>query len=982
MTAYMRRTSGEAVDAPPLRLNVLGPLTLEVGGEPVSLPSGMRRRLLGVLACQADRAVPVDRLVETLWEEPPASARENLRQYVFHLRRALGDPRRLPRDHRGYRLVLHEEELDAWRFESLVAAADPPLAAGDTRTAEELLRRALGLWRGDAYEGLAHLEPVRRSAVRLEEARLLATERVIEIGLARGEHERLVPQLAALVTRHPFRERLRGQYMLALYRAGRQAEALETYRQCRNLLAADLGLTPGSELRRLEQAILARDPSLDAPVRDAVALGPAVPAELPADVTVFTGRAAEVELLCGLLTREDRDTVPIAAISGPGGVGKSALATHVGHRVAAHYPDGQIHLDLHGASPDRNPLDAATALSRLLRSLGVPGDRVPAHVEEAAARFRSLTRGRRLLIVLDNARDAAQVRPLLPASPTCGLLITCRRRLLGIDGVHPVPLAALGMRESLDLLRGVLGESRMDAEPQAAAELAAHCGGLPLALRIVAARLRHRPELKLADLVRQLSRGRLDGLAADDVAVRTCLMVSHRQLDGAQRRLFRRIGLLGSAEFPGWVAAALLDEDAAVADRLLGDLVEAHLLEPSGRGRTGPRYRMHDLIHLLAGELAAQEAARTREAALDRVLDGWLDLAATADDALPHWYGLDPEPAPRYRAPAEARRAAAADPMAWFDDEAYLLGVAVRQAARHGLARVAWPLAQRLSTYLDLRGRYEEWGVALRAGLGAARAAGDAPGVACMLGLLVDVEAAQDRIDTAMVYAEQALRAYRELPPGHRYAPPEPPPAPARRHPVVAELEGELARARERGDPLDTGWAAYRLALARRAEGLHGGYEALFEEAADAFLACGAHLSALWALKNSGLARLKRGRLEEAARCLGRGYRAAGNLRHGTSTYTAGDIALVYAAQGRFAEAEGLAREALERARAQGNLWSAGKALDTLGELRRARGDHEGALAARRDALAAWRRLGVPDRIEHTLCALRALTAQGSGERP
>ncbi|MGP3960666.1 BTAD domain-containing putative transcriptional regulator [Nonomuraea sp. 3N208] len=713
-------------EQPQFFFRVLGPVQVDFDGTPLTLGPPQARAVLALLLLRPGEVISMEGLIDRLWEgSPPPSARVQLQGLLSGLRRGLGRNAIKTRSP-GYLLDIAPGARDLDRFREQVAAGRRLIGAGRTEAGAATLRQALSLWRGEPFADIG-LSAVREAAGRIDELRLAAVEERIAADLALGRSVELLNELGALVARHPLRESLRGHLMTALARAGRAPEALEVYRQGHHLLVEELGLEPSEALRAIHAGILRAEAGL----RPSVEGRPSrrgVPRRLPPAPAAFIGREALAAEAAEVLTGgADRTAPPIVAVTGAGGVGKSAFAVHVAHLVRDSYPGGQLYLRLHGTSP--HPTDPGAALARFLRALGIaPGD-LPRGLDERAELYRDVLSDRRVLVVLDDVADERQLRPLLPADPRCAVLLTSRRRLAGIEDVRPVPLDVLSTDESLDLLRGLLDDDRAEAEPEAAAELVAHCGGLPLALRVAAARLRHRPRTRLADLAAQLGRDRLDWLEAGDVAVRASIALSYRQLGTGQRRLFRRLGLPATPEFTGWTAAALLDGGGEAADRLLDDLVEVHLVEHVGRGITGPRYRLHDLVYLVARELAVQEEPeQERQAALGRALHGWHDVAAAADARLPHWYGLDPEPEPEWRVPATTRQAAALDPMTWFGEEAHLLGAAVRQAADQGFPQVAWSLAQRATTYLDIRGRYDELTVILHDGLRAAEQAGDRAG--------------------------------------------------------------------------------------------------------------------------------------------------------------------------------------------------------------------------------------------------------------
>jgi DNA-binding SARP family transcriptional activator/tetratricopeptide (TPR) repeat protein len=964
-----------------LYFRVLGPVVVERAGEPVAVGGPQRKAVLSVLLLHANRVVSIDRLADELWgDSPPLSFRVQLQGAVSKIREVLGGNDRrsaAPIDTQapGYRLCLSPNQLDADEFRRDVAAARDKIQADDPATAAELLRTALARWRGPAFDGVSY-PALQHAAAELEEIRLGALEDRIEADIALGHHQEVIAELGSLIRDHPLRERFYGQLMMSLARVGRLADALSAYRDLRGRMVEELGVEPSTQLQQLHRAILTgatgAQPADPVPYRSYV-----VPRQLPGDVPDLIGREELLDAAADLLSGGHAPTIPAClAVTGPGGVGKTAFALRLAHRVRERFPDGQLYARLGGSGPGR--LAPGVVLSRFLHALGIPPGGVPTALDERSSLFRELLVTRRTLIILDDADNETQVRPLLPAEPRCAILITSRRRLSGVERMQSMPLEVLPSAAGVDLLRKIVGISRIDAEPRAAAQIVQQCGGLPLAIRIVAARLASRVNWTVADMARRVTvdRDRLDWLQLGDLGIRTSLAQTYSALGESQQRLFRRLGLLHASEFPGWLPAALLDRRHGATERLLDDLIDVHLVEPAGRGVTGPRYRMHDLIHLLAGELATEEEApATRRAALGRALNGWLDLAATADAQIPHWYGLDPEPPPTWRAPQEAKDAVRADPFTWFDEEYDVLAGSVQQASDQGYAQVAWPLAQRLTTYLELHGRYDEWADVLAQGLRAAERGGDQRGIACMLGLLIDAESDRDRISISARYAEQAVAAYSALPdepeePVHDLA------VPCRRElqPELTDLEAELTRARHAGDPLDIALGAFRLILARRHAGEHGGYQPLWEEMRNACRACGARVAELGAIKILGLTYIKQRRLDEAIECLVRGQSIIQNLGDDVRLADVlGDIALAFAAHGRFAEAEHLTRDSLEQARNHRHRWDEGRALDTLGALKRNQGDHRAALNMHLEAFTVWRRIDQSGRMANTIKALAEL---------
>lgn len=688
-----------------MNFEVLGPLRVRVGEAPVQLSAPMLRMLLGVLLTRANTPVPVDVLVDALWagQRDPRAAKK-LQLHVHRLRRALGDPARILYDNGGYTLRVHPGELDAERFES--ALADSTDAAQPAR-AVALLRSALRLWRGEAFSDLVDLPPLRAEADRLSERRLACLAQLYTAELACGHAGRIVAELVELAARHPMREQLQGLLMTALYQAGRQAEALEVYQRTRGALVEQLGLEPGNDLQRLERAILTGDPLLEAPTTSSIA-----PAQLPADITDFTGRKTELATVTHLAAAADRSATVVIAITGQAGIGKTALAVRAAHRLRAHYPDGQLFVDLRGTQA--HPLAATDVLARFLRALGVDRTAIPDDAEERAALYRSRLADRRLLILLDDAACEAQLRPLLPGTPGCSVVVTSRARLSGLGGTRLVDLDVFTPDQAVELLARVAGPQRVAAEPVAAREIVRLCGFLPLAIRVAGARLGARPYWPLSRLEADLTGEgtRLDTLRLGDLEVRASLARSYETLDVLARRAFRLLGLVEIANFAPWVTAALLDVSQARAEELLDTLVDQHLLEVAGRDASGRlRYRFHDLLRAYARELVAGEESQTsRLAALDRVFGGWLALADQAGRSMAGGGPARPLEAGTCWRPDESVVAAVVgDPGGWFTAACQGLIDAIDQAYSVGSDQLGWALGVRMARIFLARGHYDDW---------------------------------------------------------------------------------------------------------------------------------------------------------------------------------------------------------------------------------------------------------------------------------
>jgi len=535
--------------------------------------------------------------------------------------------------------------------------------------------------------------------------------------------------------------------MLALYRSGQQAEALGVYRRARDVLAAELGVEPGPELRSLHQQILAGDPELDAPAggranpNGGILAAAPLPAQLPADLTDFTGRAEQTKLLAGLLTRAEASglhrALVICAVTGPGGIGKTSLAVHAAHQVAEEFPDGQIYLNLQGSRS--HPLSPLDALARLMRDLGADSSGIPAEEAERAARFRSMAAGRQLLLVLDDARDAAQVRPLLPGAGECAVLVTSRRSLSDLESAFLIDLDILPDPDAEMLLLRIAGPARTEAEPGAARAMLDACGGLPLAIRIAAARLAARPGWSIAAFASQLTdaRRRLDVLQTGDLAVRASFMASYSTLrpadltaDLGPDRAFRLLGLADGPDISLPAAAALFGAAAGQSEHALEMLVDAHLLDTPSPGR----YRFHDLLRVYAAERAAAEEPKSAcDDAVRGMLKWYLYSAAAACRLInPHRPHVALRPDGLAASPLTF--AEYADALSWLDAEQLNLLAAVDQAARAGEHEIAWQLPHVLWDLFNLRGHIGDWLGAHRTGLASARLLGDTEAEKRMLG--------------------------------------------------------------------------------------------------------------------------------------------------------------------------------------------------------------------------------------------------------
>ena len=625
-----------------MRFAVLGPVAVSGENGPVELPGRMPRSLLAVLLLNAGAVVPVDRLIEALWgEHPPASASAALYNHVMRLRRALDDAdgERVRAVAPGYLLRVEQGELDLHSFAALCASGRAAARAGRWQQASSELSAALGLWRGAPFADEPGLFADDRRVQKLLEERLLAFEDRIEADLELGRHREVIADLRSLAAENPLRESLHGQLMLALYRAGRQAEALEAYAALRGSLVGELGLEPSPELSGLQRRILSADPELAAPEPAFASLDADRGArlstrfQLPADTRVFTGRAEELDRLETLVgshaARTAAGMVAISAIDGMAGIGKTALAVHAAHRMRGKFPDGQLFVDLQGYTPGRDPMGAADALDYFLRALGLPPELVPPGLAARSTQYRERLEGTRTLVVLDNAASAAQVRALVPDSPDCLVLVTSRRRLAGLEGADWLALDTLPEPDALALLHRVAGAGRIPEHHPAAAELVALCGRMPLALRIMGAQLRRHRTLRIADLAARLrdEQTRLNRIAEQDRDLTAVFDLSYAALPVAEQQLLALLGQVPGPDFDAYAAACLVSTDHRTAEHLLESLLDHNLLIQ----HAVDRYRFHDLLRIYAATRGAEQPAAERRAALDRLLDHYERTAWDAD---------------------------------------------------------------------------------------------------------------------------------------------------------------------------------------------------------------------------------------------------------------------------------------------------------------------------------------------------------------
>jgi DNA-binding SARP family transcriptional activator/tetratricopeptide (TPR) repeat protein len=908
---------------------------LEVLAQGRALPPGGRRErvVLAVLLLEAGHVVPVGRLVDALWEtDPPTTAAKQVRNAVARLRglcaAAGADGNRLiatvgP----GYRIDPPEGALDARCFEAEAAAAQKAAAEGDPAGAVRRLDAALELWRGPALAGLSG-RLIESAAAAWNERRLTVRLHRAELNLALDRHAAAVPELVALAGEHPLLEQPVRQLMLALDRCGRQADALAAYDALRARLRDELGLDPGPELRALRQQILTGGAARAGQRREAA---PAVPRRLPAAVRYFAGRTEQLRLLDRLLDDPSAQSAAvISAIDGTAGIGKTALAVHWAHRVADRFPDGQLYLNLRGFDPSGIPVTCAEAVRGFLEALGVAPERLPAGDEAQLALYRRLLAGRRTLVVLDNARDAEQVRPLFPAGPASVVLVTSRRQLTGLavaDGAHPITLGLLTDDEAHELLRSRLGPERPAAEPEAVGRIVESCARLPLALSIAAAHAAARPGLPLAEVAGQLrdAHGRLDVLDTGDPAtqVRAVFSWSCRHLEPAAARLFRLLGIAPGPDVSVPAAARLAELPAAEARRALGELTRASLLSE----RVAGRYAFHDLLRAYAAEQCREQQTSTAcRAAVQRLLDYYLHSAYAAERVLhPARDPIALAPLPPGPPPAAVRDDAQA--RAWFEVEHANLLAAVRVAAEEGYPAHVWRLAWSLATHLQRAGHWRDWESTQLLGLAAARSIGDRTGELCALRSLGRMRARFGAYDDAGAHLAQALE--------------------------LAERTGDrLALARVR---IDLAWTAE---LAGRQD------DALAEalRALDLMREVGHRSGTAETLNTVGWYLAMVGEFERALDSCEQALELLRELDHVYGTAGVLDsLGYIHHKRGAYDRATACYREAVLLFRRMGDRVYEAGSLVRLGDVQESRGDLDAARETWRTALETLEELGHPD---------------------
>jgi len=705
-------------------VQVLGPLEVRVGEDVLDLGGTRIRTLLAMLIANAGRVTTIGTLVGALWgDDEPPGAHRSVRTYVSRLRQSLtpaGDSLAVVTHPAGYVLRPAPGVVDSARFEELVAAGRQALPA-EPVLAVEHLTRALSLWHGDAYGEFGDITSLRAEAGRLQGMRLSAVADRIDAQLAAGAGAELVAELTGLTEQHPGHDRLWGQLMRALYRAGRQADALEVFVRARTVLVERFGLDPSPTLVEIHRQVLENDDRLAA-VPSGPPARPPARNDLPGDIADFAGRRAELARLLAAGVPGSA-TLVIEALDGMAGVGKTTLAVHAAHRLAERYPDGQLFVDLHGHASNQPPLAPLTALDMLLRAAGVPSEEIPNDVDARAARWRAELAARSLLVVLDNAADARQVRPLLPGTGRSLALITSRRRLVDLETAHIMSLDVLPEADALELFIGIVGAERVTTEADAVREVVGLCGNLPLAIRIAAARLRSRPAWTvrhLADRLRQAG-SPLAELSAGDRSVAAAFALSYENLDAAQRRMFRLLGIHAGPDIDVSAAAALAAVNRGDAAWSLDVLVDDHLVQEPAAGR----YRLHDLVRQHAHAVAlADEPAEDRRAALRRSVDFYLHTAYRASGQLDQQFPpIDIGVPASHCEPEDLPDDTAA--MEWFDVNQRCVLAALAAAEGAGWDTAVWQLAWTLDNFTYRRGSVHDSIAAWTAGLAAAQRLGN-----------------------------------------------------------------------------------------------------------------------------------------------------------------------------------------------------------------------------------------------------------------
>ena len=925
-----------------MQVRLLGPVDVVVDGDARAVRGLRRKAVLAILALHAGEVVSTGQLADAVWgQDAPATVVNTLQSHVSYLRTVLGNKGAIRTHPPGYLLDLRGDCTDVREAERLLSQATQ---APEPAEAVRQLRQAIGLWRGRPLPDVTGLAWLEEQAERLELLRLRVEYALSEARLAAGEHAELVPELEQMAADHPFDERIGEQLMLALYRSGRQADALAVYHRLRHTLATELGIDPGQPLRDLETAILRQDRALDAPAPAPAAATPLVPvpAQLPPAVPTFTGRSAELATLDALAGVEAMapqhagtglaatGAVAICAVSGTAGVGKTALAVHWAHRVAERFPDGQLYVGLRGFDQDGAALDPRQALHGFLDAFGVPPARIPEDLTAQTGLFRSLLAGKRVLVVLDNARSAEQVRPLLPGSPGCLAIVTSRDQLAGLiatEGARLLALDLLTVTDARELLARRLGADRVAAEPEAVNDIIAACARLPLALAIAAARAAASPSFPLAAISAELreATSALDPFGGGDRAtdVRAVFSWSYRALSAAAARMFRLLGLHPGPDIAVGAAASLAAVPPGQARALLAELSRAHLLAEHMPGR----YALHDLLRVYASELAhGHDDQDARATAVHRLLDHYLHTASNAAPRLDAYQSTEldrPQPGV-----ITVEHASAEDAVRWFDDERAALLAAVRLAATAGLDAHCWRLAWTLTTFLGRRGYSQDQITALQTGLAAARRSGDTAGQAHALLGLGRGYARAGRLHDADRHFRDGLRLFDEI--GSHFN-------------IRASAHSGLA------------WLAEK--WQRHADGLSHSLRAL-----ELYRAAGNERVELLVLNDVGYAHALLGNYEQALSCCERALAAGQEFgEHDWVKATLHSLGYIHHRLGHYQQAIAYYERSIELCRELADRYDEAETLVNLGDVYESAGDLVQARRAWLQALRIFEEIDHPD---------------------
>ncbi len=938
-----------------MEFGLLGTLVVRDGTRYVPVSAPRQRVLLAALLLEAGRVVGLDALAEVLWEgQPPAGARGALHTAVQRLRSTLGPSgadlveTRAP----GYLIKVDDGEFDVREFRALAARGQAAAVAGTWAQAASLLREALRLWRGEPLADVPSQLLRDREAPAIKDQRLQALVTRIDADLHLGRHGEVLAELRQLVTAHPLQEQFHTQLMLSLYRSGRQADALAAYQDVRRVLAGELGIDPGPELRLLHERILAADselllaagtePSgsasatLSSPAAgrgdQAAAQENVVPRQLPAATRHFTGRAEALKALRALAAEaaEASHTTVISVIDGTAGIGKTTLALHFAHKVAEQFPDGQLYVNLRGFDPAGPQMTSVEAIRLFLDALAVPAARIPASLDAQAALYRSLLVGKRMLVLLDNARDVDQVRPLLPAGPGCLVIVTSRSQLTSLvatEGASPLTLDVLTDAEAQELLSRCLGQERVADDPGAAGALIQLCARLPLALSIAAARTSSQPGLSLAALTAGLrdARSRLDALDAGHATanVRAVFSWSYKQLDPPAARLFRLLGLHAGPDISAAAAASMAGLPLDEGCRGLGELTRAHLLAEHVPGR----FSCHDLLRAYAAELTqSADSEAERRAATGRMLDHYLHTAHPAALQL-RLTGSPPVLAALQPGAEPERISDAGQALAWFEAERRVLMAATGRALEAGFDTHAWQLAWALSGFLDMRGRWHDWVLTEQIALAATERLGD--------------RAAQAFAHQQFGYASARLGRYED---------------------AHAHLGLALSIHDERGNHAGQAYVHNSLAITLSYQGRQEEALGHARQALESYTAAGDRPGQAEALNSVGWLSAVVGDHQQALSYCEQSLDLFRDLGSQEGEASALD-SLGYAHQqaGQHAEAAACYQQALELHRAAGSRWGVGDTLGHLGDTCHAAGKPDEARTFWEEALAILEDLNHPE---------------------